>query len=100
LPIPPVLRSFIFKEFSIKKAVILAIGAAGKFAGLVVPALALRGGHVRAFIKDAKQEGTVRAKGALRTGGPLNKPGPSTFYGEGPEGYTDYPARPLVNAAA
>ena len=36
----------------------------------------------------------------LRTGGPLNKPDPSTFYGEGPKGYTDYPARPLVNAAA
>jgi N-ethylmaleimide reductase len=23
---------------------------------------------------------------------PLNKPDPSTFYGAGPKGYTDYPA--------
>jgi len=28
----------------------------------------------------------------LRTDAPLNKPDPSTFYGEGPGGYTDYPA--------
>jgi N-ethylmaleimide reductase len=36
----------------------------------------------------------------LRAGGPLNKPDPSTFYGEGPKGYTDYPTRTSVNAAA
>jgi N-ethylmaleimide reductase len=36
----------------------------------------------------------------LRAGAPLNKPDPSTFYTEGPKGYTDYPARPLVSAAA
>lgn len=23
---------------------------------------------------------------------PMNKPDPATFYGEGPSGYTDYPA--------
>ena len=28
----------------------------------------------------------------LRTGAPLNKPDPATFYGVGPKGYTDYPA--------
>jgi N-ethylmaleimide reductase len=28
----------------------------------------------------------------LRDGAPLNKPDPSTFYGEGAKGYTDYPA--------
>ena len=28
----------------------------------------------------------------LRTDAPLSKPDPSTFYGEGPHGYTDYPA--------
>ncbi len=28
----------------------------------------------------------------LHTGAPLNKPDPSTFYGVGPKGYTDYPA--------
>ena len=27
----------------------------------------------------------------FRTGAPLNDPDPSTFYGKGPEGYTDYP---------
>ena len=34
----------------------------------------------------------------LRTDTPLNKPDPATFYGEGPKGYTDYPA--LVDAKA
>jgi N-ethylmaleimide reductase len=28
----------------------------------------------------------------LHADAPLNKPDPSTFYGEGPQGYTDYPA--------
>lgn len=28
----------------------------------------------------------------FREGGPLNPPQPQTFYGQGPEGYTDYPA--------
>ena len=28
----------------------------------------------------------------LRDDAPLNKPDPKTFYGIGPEGYTDYPA--------
>ena len=27
----------------------------------------------------------------FRSGAPLNKPDPSTFYGEGAKGYTDYP---------
>ena len=27
----------------------------------------------------------------FRTGGPLNPPDPTTFYGDGPNGYTDYP---------
>jgi N-ethylmaleimide reductase len=30
--------------------------------------------------------------GRLRSDAPLNKPDPSTFYGVGPKGYTDYPA--------
>lgn len=35
-----------------------------------------------------------------RTGAPLNKPDPTTFYGGGAKGYTDYPAlrRPVVTA--
>jgi N-ethylmaleimide reductase len=28
----------------------------------------------------------------LRSDAPLNKPDPTTFYGVGPKGYTDYPA--------
>ena len=27
----------------------------------------------------------------LRSDAPLNKPDPTTFYGAGPKGYTDYP---------
>jgi len=34
----------------------------------------------------------------FRRNAPLNRPDPSTFYGEGPHGYTDYPA--LVDALA
>lgn len=30
----------------------------------------------------------------MRTGAPLNPPDPSTFYGDGPVGYTDYPFLP------
>ncbi len=43
---------------------ILAIGAAGKFAGLVVPELAKRGAHVRGLVQDAKQGRAVRKQGA------------------------------------
>jgi N-ethylmaleimide reductase len=35
----------------------------------------------------------------LRDGAPLNKPDPSTFYGEGAKGYTDYPALAEVQRA-
>ena len=34
----------------------------------------------------------------LRTNAPFSKPDPSTFYGEGPKGYTDYP--PLISSQA
>lgn len=43
---------------------ILAVGAAGKFAGLVVPALAARGAHVRGLVRDAKQGDAVLKSGA------------------------------------
>jgi len=43
---------------------ILAIGAAGKFAGMVVPALTKRGARVRGFVKDANQGVAVRSHGA------------------------------------
>jgi len=43
---------------------VLAVGAAGMFAGLVVPELAKRGAHVRGLVQDATQEDTVRKNGA------------------------------------
>lgn len=43
---------------------ILAVGAAGPFAGLVVPELAKRGAKVRALIRDAKETDAVRKNGA------------------------------------
>ena len=47
-----------------KLPLILAIGAAGRFAGLVVPELAIRGARVRGFVRDATQTGTVIERGA------------------------------------
>jgi uncharacterized protein YbjT (DUF2867 family) len=43
---------------------ILAVGAAGKFAGLVVPALAERGVNVRGLVRDATQGEAARKLGA------------------------------------
>ncbi len=43
---------------------ILAIGAAGPFAGLVVPELVKRGVKVRGLIRDSKQDAAVRKHGA------------------------------------
>ena len=43
---------------------VLAVGAAGKFAGLVVPALAKRGVKVRGLVKDAKERDEVLKHGA------------------------------------
>ncbi|MBC8123742.1 MAG: NAD(P)H-binding protein [Gemmatimonadaceae bacterium] len=43
---------------------ILAVGAAGKFASLVVPELAKRGAKVRGLVRDAKQGEEVRKHGA------------------------------------
>lgn len=43
---------------------ILAVGAAGPFAGLVVPELAKRGAKVRGLIRDRKQGDGVRNNGA------------------------------------
>lgn len=43
---------------------ILAVGAAGKFAGLVIPALAQRGARVRGLIRNPAQAGQVRNNGA------------------------------------
>ena len=45
-------------------ATALAVGAAGKFAGLVIPELAKRGVTVRGLVKDEKQADDVRRHGA------------------------------------
>lgn len=46
---------------------VLAVGAAGPFAGLVVPELAKRGVHVRGLVQHAEQEESVRKAGAAET---------------------------------
>lgn len=46
------------------KPTVLAVGASGKFAGLVVPALVERGAKVRGLVKDSREEETVRQHGA------------------------------------
>jgi uncharacterized protein YbjT (DUF2867 family) len=43
---------------------ILAVGASGKFAGMVIPELARRRAHVRGFVHDPNDIGTVRSQGA------------------------------------
>lgn len=43
---------------------ILVVGAAGRFAGLVVPALAERGARVCGFVRNPDQADKVRARGA------------------------------------
>lgn len=43
---------------------ILAVGAAGAFAGLVVPELAKRGASVRGLVQDHRQADAVRKHGA------------------------------------
>ncbi len=43
---------------------VLAVGASGKFAGLVVPALVKRGAKVRGLVRDSKEAEIVRQHGA------------------------------------
>jgi uncharacterized protein YbjT (DUF2867 family) len=54
---------------------ILAIGAAGKFAGLVIPALAKRGAKIRGLVHRAEQADGVRSQGAAEVAvGDLTNP--------------------------
>jgi uncharacterized protein YbjT (DUF2867 family) len=54
---------------------VLAIGASGRFAGLVVPELARRGVSVRAFLRDPEKADAVRANGATQIAiGDLREP--------------------------
>lgn len=43
---------------------VLVVGATGRFAGLVVPEIARRGGVVRALVRDPSKEAVARANGA------------------------------------
>jgi uncharacterized protein YbjT (DUF2867 family) len=55
------------------KSTILAIGAAGQFASLVVSELAKRGAKVRGLIRDAKQGAAIIKSGAAEVAvGDLN----------------------------
>lgn len=45
----------------------LVVGASGKFAGHVVPALAVRGAHIRGLVRDHSRESSVREHGAAET---------------------------------
>jgi uncharacterized protein YbjT (DUF2867 family) len=55
---------------------ILAVGAAGASAGMVIPELARRGAHVRGLIHDPKQTVAVRNQGAAEVAvGDLSDPG-------------------------
>jgi uncharacterized protein YbjT (DUF2867 family) len=47
-----------------RSPLILAIGAAGKFAGMVVPELAKRGANVRGFVRSPDEKNTPMAAGA------------------------------------
>lgn len=46
---------------------VLAVGAAGKFAGMVVPELAKRGAKVRGFVRSPDEIKTAKATGAAET---------------------------------
>ena len=60
---------------------IFAVGAAGKFAGLVVPALAARGGNVRGLVRDGAKADAAKANDAVNqlnaTVADLQKPPPA-----------------------
>jgi N-ethylmaleimide reductase len=58
-------------------------------------------GSAREAIRNGDVDAVAFGKAAIanpdlverfRTGAPLNEPDPSTFYGDGPAGYTDYPS--------
>lgn len=43
---------------------VLTIGAAGEYAGLVVPELKKRGGEIRALVRDESEAQRARERGA------------------------------------
>jgi N-ethylmaleimide reductase len=60
----------------------------------------LRGGDADAIAYGKLYIANPDLVARFKVDAPLNKPDPSTFYGAGPKGYTDYPALTAREAAA
>lgn len=70
------------------------------FGGVYIANESFTADAARAAIRSGNADAVAFGKAAIanpdlverfRTGAPLNRPEPSTFYGDGPNGYTDYP---------
>ncbi|MEY3898718.1 MAG: hypothetical protein RLZZ214_4240 [Verrucomicrobiota bacterium] len=70
------------------------------FGGVYIANESFTADSAREVIRSGKADAVAFGKTAIanpdlverfRTGAPLNPPDPSTFYGDGPTGYTDYP---------
>ena len=70
------------------------------FGGVYIANESFSADDARAAIRAGQADAVAFGKSAIanpdlverfRTGAPLNAPEPSTFYADGPEGYTDYP---------
>ena len=70
------------------------------FGGVYIANESFSADAARAAIRSGEADAVAFGKSAIanpdlverfRTGAPLNAPEPSTFYADGPEGYTDYP---------
>ncbi|MES2438277.1 MAG: alkene reductase [Verrucomicrobiota bacterium] len=70
------------------------------FGGVYIANESFTAETARESIRNGEADAVAFGKSAIanpdlverfRTGAPLNEPDPSTFYGEGPVGYTDYP---------
>ena len=71
-----------------------------EFGGVYIANESFTADAAREVIRSGKADAVAFGKAAIanpdlverfRTGAPLNPPDPSTFYGDGPVGYTDYP---------
>lgn len=77
------------------------------FGGVYIANESFTAESARAAIRSGAVDAVAWGKAAIanpdlverfRTGAPLNDPDPSTFYGDGPVGYTDYPFLETTNA--
>jgi N-ethylmaleimide reductase len=60
----------------------------------------VRGGDADAIAYGSLYIANPDLVARFKADAPLSKPDPSTFYGSGPKGYTDYPALPAKDQAA